>query len=104
MSTPGCPAQLAAKILPYVLAADWSGHMYCHHNNLPPVINSHYITRLTNMFFWQLFCFKRRSKLSCCCNILDCATIRTSYNNRIPIVGGMCMCDTPIVEGGDCLQ
>ena len=69
-------------ILPYVLAADFAGHWYCH-NHLPPMINSHYITRLTNMFLASFFCFKWRSKLSCCCNILDDATIRTSYNNRI---------------------
>ena len=33
--------------------------------------------------FGKLFCFKWRSRLNCCCNILDGATIRTSYNNRI---------------------
>ena len=33
--------------------------------------------------FGKFFCFKWRSKLSCCCNILDGATIRTSYNNMI---------------------
>ena len=37
-----------------VLAADWAGHWYCH-NHLPPAINSHYITRLTHVFFGKNF-------------------------------------------------
>ena len=41
-----------------------------------------------------------RLKLSCCCSILDGATIRTSYNNRISYCWNICMCDAPIVEGG----
>ena len=54
MATPECPAQSAAKTLPYDLAADWAGRWYCH-NHLPPVINSHYITRFANMFLAFFF-------------------------------------------------
>ena len=37
-----------------VLAADWAWHWYCH-NHLPSLMNSHYITRLTNMSFGKFF-------------------------------------------------
>ena len=42
---------------------------------------SHY--KAYKLGFWQDFCFKYRSNLSCCCNILDGATIGTSFNNWI---------------------
>ena len=64
-----------------VLAADWEGSV------LPQSPTSHDQSPLHHKayktIFGQVVCFKWRHKLSCCCNNMDGATIRTTYNNRI---------------------
>ena len=74
------PAQPACKTLPYVLGVGcWLGRALV----LPQSPTSPDQFPLYHYIIVAKFCFKYRSKLSCCCNILDGAINGTSYNNRM---------------------
>ena len=83
VATPECPGQSAAKALTCRFGFGcWLGWVLV----LPQPLTSRDQFSLFHKAytrFFSSFCFKGSFKLSCCCNFLDGATIRTSYNNRI---------------------